>query len=138
MYKSYIIGDNKRYSKSNYQPIRFFLNIELQEYLLLPGGGGGQVPWWCHVIYPKNFSTKGTKMQFAGGHCVISHHFHIVSRRFRAVSGHFHVILCCVASNGDTSHSNNICTFFCHLHEIDINLINISEFLIYIINFVSP
>jgi len=97
------------------------------------------------LFIPKIFSTKGTKMQFVGGYCVISYHFHIVSRRFRAasrrfraVSGHFHVILWRVASNGDTSHSNNICTFFCHLHESNINLINICEFLIYMINFASP
>ena len=90
------------------------------------------------LFIPKILVPKVLKCSLRGGHCVISHHFHIVSRRFRAVSGHFHVILCRVASNGDTSHSNNICTFFCHLHEIDINLINISEFLIYIINFVSP
>ena len=60
----------------------------------------------------KFFSTKGTKMHILWGHRVISCHFHIISRRFRAVSGHFHAILCHVASNGDTSHSKNICSSF--------------------------
>ena len=63
------------------------------------------------LFIPKNFSTKGTKMHILRGHRIISRHFHIDSRRFRAVSGYFHVILCCVASYGDTSHSNNICSF---------------------------
>ena len=87
------------------------------------------------------FSTKGTKMQelilfayFVGGHHIISRPFHIVSQRFRAALGHFHVILCHVASNGDTSHSNKICSFFCLLDEIYINLIDMCEFLIHMIN----
>ena len=85
------------------------------------------------ILVPKvlKCSLRGCIASFR----IIFTSFHVV---FAPFSGHFHVILCRVASNGDTSHSNNICTFFCHLHEIDINLINISEFLIYIINFVSP
>ena len=64
------------------------------------------------LFIPKKFSTKGTKMHILGGHRIISRPFHIVSQRFRAALGHFHVILCHVASNGDTSHSNKICSFF--------------------------
>ena len=45
----------------------------------------------------KFFSTKGTKMHILWRHRGILRHFHIVSRRFRAVFGSFsrHSVSCC-------------------------------------------
>ena len=80
------------------------------------------------LFITKKFSTKGTKMHILRGHCIISRHFHIDSRRFRAVSGYFHVILCCVFHMVSHHIATTFVAFYCHLNEIYVNLINMCNF----------
>ena len=51
----------------------------------------------------QTFSTKGTEMHILWRHRGILRHFHIISRRFRAVWGHFHTF-CAVLLQMVTHH----------------------------------
>ena len=85
------------------------------------------------ILVPKvlKCSLRGCIASFR----IIFTSFHVVFAPFRVIFTSFCVVLLRMVTHHTAT---TFVLFFCHLHEIDINLINISEFLIYIINFVSP